>query len=203
MSRRRRQSTITLLTAVVSLFIWYGQGHGWFASAQTTAKSTADKVKTGIETSQPGMYHVDRFSDGDTITVNMNGTPETIRFIGVDTPETHDPRKKVQCYGPAASAFTKNTLTAAGLQVRLSADSLSSNRDRYDRLLRYVYLPDGTLLNLKLIQEGYGFYYPYFPFSKSQEFDAAQNQAKAASTGLWGNCQPIPTDKGGYTSNDQ
>lgn len=192
MSRRKRSSTITLLAAVVSIFIWYGQSQGWFASAAR-----------GIETSQPGMYRVVRFSDGDTITVDMNGTNETIRFIGVDTPETHDPRKPVQCYGAAASAFTKNTLVAAGSTVRLTADSLTSNRDRYDRLLRYVYLPDGTLVNLKLIREGYGFYYPYFPFSKSEEFAAAQKQAQLEHKGLWSNCSPKPTEGGGYTSNNQ
>ena len=193
MSRRRKTSTATtLLVAVISLFIWYGQGHGWFASAQQTA-----------QTNQPGLYKVVKFSDGDTITVDMNGTNETIRFVGVDTPETHDPRKKVQCGGPAASAFTKNSLTAAGLKVRLAADSLSNNRDRYNRLLRYVYLPDGTFFNLKLIQEGYGFYYPYFPFSKSSDFAAAQKQAQDAHKGVWGNCTPVKTDGGGYTSNDQ
>lgn len=188
----RRSPQVTLLIAVISLFVWYGQSQGWFASA---AK--------GIETNQPGMYHVSHFSDGDTITVDMNGTPETIRFIGVDTPETHDPRKPVQCYGPAASAFTKNTLVAAGSTVRLTADSLSSNRDRYDRLLRYVYLPDGTLLNQKLIRDGYGFYYPYFPFSKSKDFETAEKQAMAEYNGLWGKCTPTPTNGGGYVSNPQ
>ena len=193
MSRRRRRSaSVSLLLAVISLFIWYGQDKGWFASAEQAAQN-----------SQPGLYSVVRYSDGDTITVNMNGSEETIRFIGVDTPETHDPRKKVQCYGPAASAFTKTTLTRAGSKVRLAADSLSDNRDRYDRLLRYVYLPDGTFVNLKLVSEGYGFYYPYFPFSKSAEYDAAQKQAREAKKGLWGNCTPTPTDRGGWISNDQ
>jgi micrococcal nuclease len=187
----------------MSLFVWYGQSQGWFASAASETAQTAESAKKTIEANQPGMYRITRYSDGDTITIDMLGTSETIRFIGVDTPETHDPRKKVQCYGPAASAFTKNTLTAAGSKVRLAADSLSNNRDRYNRLLRYVYLPDGTLLNLKLIQEGYGFYYPYFPFTKSTEFDTAQQQAKTAAKGLWGNCTPKPTNGGGYTSNDQ
>jgi micrococcal nuclease len=180
-----------MLSLVLALFIWFGQNHGWFASAQQS-----------VQDNQPGLYRVARFSDGDTITVDMDGTEETVRFIGVDTPETHDPRKKVQCGGPAASAFTKNTITNAGLKVRLAADSLSSNRDRYDRLLRYVYLPDGTFMNLKLINDGYGFYYPYFPFSKSKDFDAAEQQAKSAHKGLWQNCTPTPTDGGGWVSND-
>lgn len=191
-SRRRRSSAITALLALISLCIYFGQQYGWFTSATKE-----------VVTSQPGQYQVVAFSDGDTIKVDMSGKTETIRFIGVDTPETHDPRKKVQCYGPAASAFTKNTITAAGSHVRLAADSESSNRDRYNRLLRYVYLPDGTLFNEKLIADGYGFYYPYFPFTKSAEFAAAQKQAQAATKGLWGNCHPIANSDGGYTSNDQ
>lgn len=192
MSRRRKSSAVTIILAILSLFIWVGQEYGWFASAQ----------KAVVE-NQPGQYNVVRFSDGDTITIDMNGKQETIRFIGVDTPETHDPRKAVQCYGPAASAFTKNTITAAGSKVRLAGDAQSSNRDRYDRLLRYVYLPDGTLLNQKLIREGYAFYYPYFPFTKSDTFAQAQQQAQAEGKGLWGNCTPTKTDGGGYISNDQ
>jgi micrococcal nuclease len=196
MSRRRNSTTLSLVLALLSLAVWLGQQNGWLTSAQKSVEKSAVQ-------NQPGQYKVVRFSDGDTITVNMNGKDETIRFIGVDTPETHDPRKKVQCYGPAASAFTKNTITAAGGQVRLGADSLSSNRDRYDRLLRYVYLPDGTLFNEKLIRDGYGFYYPYFPFTKSTDFEAAQKEAQTASRGLWANCTPTPTDGGGYISNNQ
>jgi len=160
-------------------------------------------AQKSVVANQPGQYPVVHYTDGDTITVNMNGTDETIRLVGVDTPETHDPRKPVQCYGPAAAAFTKNTLSAQGSKVRLAADGLSSNRDRYNRLLRYVYLPDGTLFNQKLIEEGYGFYYPYFPFTKSDDFAAAEKRAMVANRGLWGNCHPTPTDGGGYTSNPQ
>jgi micrococcal nuclease len=191
MSRRRKPTIVSTIIAVLTLFIWLGQQYGWFARAQEVAVEN-----------QPGQYHVVRFSDGDTITVDMNGKEETIRFIGVDTPETHDPRKPVQCYGPAASAFTKNTITTAGSKVRLAGDAQSSNRDRYDRLLRYVYLPDGTLLNQKLIRDGYGFYYPYFPFTKSTDFATAQKQAQEDNKGIWANCTPTKTDGGGYTSND-
>lgn len=191
MSRRiTSKQSVTLVMAIISLFIYIGQEMGWFTRA-------ADN----LEAYQPGTYAVSRFSDGDTIVVDMNGTPETIRFIGVDTPETSDPRKAVQCYGPAASAYTKNKIGSQ--RVRLSADAQSSNRDRYNRLLRYVYLPDGTLLNQKLISEGYGFYYPYFPFTKSADFENAQKAAQTAGKGLWTNCVPQPTDGGGFISNDQ
>jgi micrococcal nuclease len=78
---------------------------------------------------------------------------------------------------------------------------LSTDRDRYNRLLRYVYLADGTDLNEALIQQGYGFYYPYFPFSKASQFSADEQLAISAHRGLWTACKPTPTDDGGYTSN--
>lgn len=161
----------------------------------------ASGITRTIARNQPGLYAVNKFVDGDTIAVDMNGRVEKVRFIGVDTPETHKPNTPVQCYGPAAAAFTKAAIGNG--RVRLVSDSLSTDRDRYGRLLRYVYLPDGTNLDELLIRNGYGFYYPYFPFSKSARFDAAERAAMAAHQGLWGNCHPKPTDSGGYVSNDQ
>ncbi len=140
-----------------------------------------------IEANQPGLYKVARFVDGDTIDVNMNGKIETIRMIGIDTPETHKPNTPVQCYGPEAADYTKKLI--GNQKVRLEADPLNTNRDRYDRLLRYVYLADGTLLEQKLISEGYGFAYTYFPSSKSLEFNAYEQTAKASGKGLWSTCQ--------------
>ena len=128
-----------------------------------------------------------RFDDGDTIVVDMNGLQETVRFIGVDTPETHKPNTPIQCYGPEAANYTKRLI--GNQSVRLQADPLDTNRDRYGRLLRYVYLLDGTLLAQKLITEGYGFAYTYFPFEKAAQFSAYEQQAKAAGKGLWSACQ--------------
>ena len=173
----------------------YRRQHGWLgllllvlgivvALSQPSAPANLSPI------GQPGLYRVTHFVDGDTIEVDMNGHPEKVRFIGVDTPETHKPNAPVQCYGPAAAAYTKNTI---GTQpVRLVADSQSTDRDRYDRLLRYVYLPDNRLLNELLIQNGYGFYYPYFPFDKAAQFETDQASAQSASKGLWANCQPRP-----------
>lgn len=176
---------VFILLAVLSI----AEGRGWLDDAANLA-----------EQSQPGLYTVTRFSDGDTIVVNMQGTDQTIRMIGVDTPETRKPNAPVQCYGPAASAYTKNLIGSQ--KVRLQSDELSTNKDRYDRFLRYVYLADGTFVNKKLIENGYGFYYPYFPFTLSEEFAAAQQTAMQSNKGLWGNCNPKQTDRGGYISND-
>ena len=131
-------------------------------------------------------YTVVEAYDGDTIAVRMHGKTEKIRLIGVDTPETKDPRKPVQCYGPEASDYSVLTLT--GKKVRLVADPLSTNRDRYNRLLRYVYLEDGSLYNQQLIHGGYAKAYTGFPFSHSGAFSAVEQQAKATSAGMWGAC---------------
>lgn len=147
-----------------------------------------------LERSQPGLYRVVKFDDGDTIEVDMNGTSEIVRFIGVDTPETHKPNTPVQCYGPEASDYTKRLI--GGQKVRLEADPLNTNRDRYGRLLRYIYLPDNTLVEQKLIAEGYGFAYTYFPSSKNVEFSALEQQAQKAGKGLWSACQ-VTTEANG------
>lgn len=148
----------------------------------------------------PGYYRVTEFVDGDTIGIDMNGHPEKVRFIGVDTPETHDPRKQVQCFGVAAAAFTKKTIGANS--VRLEADPTNTDRDRYNRLLRYVYTPDNTLVNAEIIKQGYGFAYIGFPFTKMEEFKSYQKQAQAQKLGLWGSCTPTENKSGGFTSNN-
>jgi micrococcal nuclease len=187
---RRKHGWTAVVILLMSVAFTLAQQHGWLSSAGQAVSSN-----------QPGTYGINHFVDGDTIAVNMNGKVESIRMIGVDTPETHKPNTPVQCYGPAAAAYTKNQIGSG--HVRLVADPLSTDRDRYGRLLRYVYLANGELLEDKLIKNGYGFYYPYFPFTKANQFAADQKAARAANRGLWGNCQPTPTDRGGWLSNAQ
>ena len=158
------------------------------------------RAMTQLSANAPGTYSINHFVDGDTIAINMDGSVEKVRFIGVDTPETHKPNTPVQCYGPAAANYTASMI--GHQRVRLVADSLSTDRDRYGRLLRYVYLPDGTNLNEQLIKTGHAFYYPYFPFSSSDKFSADQSAAKASGLGLWTSCMPTQTDAGGYVSNN-
>lgn len=189
MTKRARNRLITsLIGLIVALAIGFLQNNGQLKAPEQQ-----------LQQNQPGLYTVSRFVDGDTIEVSLDGRKEKVRFIGVDTPETHKPNTPVQCYGPAAAAYTKQRIGSQ--KVRLESDPKNTNRDRYNRLLRYVYLPDGTLLNKALVENGYGFYYPYFPFTKSSEFAAAQSQAQKAHKGLWGNCNPMPTKDGGYVSN--
>src|SRR6185369_1272058 len=109
-----KKLTSLVLTLVVVGVSAVGQHYGWF-----------DQPAQQIAQENPGLYSVARFVDGDTIVVDMAGKNETVRFIGVDTPETHKPNTPVQCYGPAAAAYTKNTIGTQ--KVRLQADPTNQN----------------------------------------------------------------------------
>jgi len=189
MTKRQKKR---LIQALIALII--------FAAGGISAKLQDNPAAVPVAL-QAGFYSVTQFDDGDTIIVDMNGVEEKVRFIGVDTPETKDPRKPVQCFGKAASTFTKNLI--GDQPVKLEADPTNTNRDRYNRLLRYVYLPDGTLVNLEIIRQGYGFAYVGFPVQKLEEFKAAQAEARKANRGLWAGCKPVENQQGGFTSNDE
>ena len=164
--------------------------------AQLRRFSTAQQP---LQPSQSGLYTVTQFYDGDTLSIAMNGAEEKVRLIGVDTPETHAPSKPLQCYGEAAASFTRNLIGTK--TIRLESDPLNTNRDRYNRLLRYVYLPDNTLVNAEIIRQGYGFAYTSFPMTKADDFRSLQRQAMETKQGLWGSCQPEQNKYGSYTSN--
>ncbi len=122
---------------------------------------------------------VERVVDGDTIVVRGVGR---VRLIGVDTPETVDPRRPVEFFGREASAFTKRLLE--GQRVRLEYDRERS--DRYGRTLAYVYLHDGTFANAEIVRRGYGHAYTRFPFRHLDRFRRLEREAREAGRGLWG-----------------
>lgn len=128
--------------------------------------------------------------DGDTIKVRLDGTVVTVRLIGVDTPETVDPREPVMCYGREATAFTREMIERAGNRVLLEKDV--SETDRYGRLLRYVWLehPDGRrMLNYELVAQGYAQVATYPPDVRYADwFLQAQREAREQGRGLWGAC---------------
>lgn len=146
-------------------------------------------------TSTINLIEVTKVIDGDTIMVKIDEKEEAVRLIGVDTPETKDPRKPVQCFGEEAAKKTKELVE--GKKVKLENDPSQNDRDKYNRLLRYVYLEDGTLVNKKLIEEGFGFEYTYqIPYKFQAEFKMVQKQAESKKVGMWaeGACAtPTPT----------
>lgn len=133
-----------------------------------------------------GTAVVERVVDGDTIVVRIGGERERVRLLGIDTPETVHPEKPVECFGPESSARLSE-LTPPGSQVRLERDT--ELRDRFGRLLAYVYAPDDTFVNLLLVEDGYAttLHIPPNGAHRQQLADAEQ-QAEAAGVGLWSAC---------------
>jgi micrococcal nuclease len=132
-----------------------------------------------------------RVVDGDTVDVSPGGR---IRLIGIDTPETVDPRKPVQCFGREASAKAHKLLDDK--TIALEADPSQGERDRYGRLLRYIWLPDGRLFNLEMIAQGYAHEYTYAtPYKYQTPFKQAERTAREQNRGLW-----APTTCAGNTT---
>jgi micrococcal nuclease len=123
-----------------------------------------------------------RVIDGDTIVVTIGGQEEKVRLIGVDTPETVHPRKPVEYFGKEASEFTRRMVEGKG--IRLEYDW--QTRDKYRRLLAYVYIEDGTFLNAEIIKQGYGFAYTRYPFKHLDDFRQYEKEAREHNRGLWG-----------------
>jgi micrococcal nuclease len=123
--------------------------------------------------------------DGDTVDIRYgNNRTERLRLIGLDTPESVDRRRPVECYGLEASNRAKELL--GGQVVYLEGDPSQDTRDRFGRLLRFVWLEDGRLYNLEMIAQGYAFEYTYDKAYKYQAaFRGAEEAAREAQRGLW------------------
>ena len=130
-------------------------------------------------------YQVLRVTDGDTIHINYNGKNKKVRLIGLDTPETKDPRKPIQCFGREATA--KMTELAENKNIRLEFDKTQGERDKYGRLLAFVYSEDSKNLAYEMIRQGYGNEYTYNsnPYKYQNEFKEAARKAREENKGLW------------------
>lgn len=162
------------------------------ALASTSTPGALRLESTSSSASNSTLYAVTKVVDGDTFRVSINGKEETVRLIGMNTPESVDPRKPVECFGLQASNKAKNLL--AGKKVSLEADPTQGERDKYSRLLRYAYLETGTSFNKLMISEGYAYEYTYgTPYKYQKEYKQAQAEAKAAKRGLWAEnaCPPV------------
>lgn len=133
------------------------------------------------------MFRVTRVVDGDTLDVDIaddrTGYPSTrVRLLGVDTPETLKPDTPPQHFGPEASTFTKTISLNKIVRIEVNP---SRTRDKYDRLLAYVYLPDARMLNRLLIAEGYAYADPRFEHKFRNEFRRLQRKSRKGAIGLW------------------
>ena len=156
---------------------------------EKTISETQEKPATG-SANLGNLVQVVRVVDGDTIVVEMDGKQYSLRYIGIDTPETVDPRRGVQCFGVEASKENKSLVE--GKKVILEKDI--SETDKYNRILRYVYLKldDGSLLfvNDYLVRQGFARNLTYPPDVKYQQrFIEAEREARDNKRGLWSKCK--------------
>lgn len=176
-----------LATLVVIFFVVISNIDEPNSQENTKKESVAISEQNTLEQKANNEYFflVTKVVDGDTIKVKINDKIETLRLIGVDAPETVDPRKPVQCFGKEASNKTKELLN--NQYVRLESDQLSGERDKYGRLLRYVFLQDGTNFNKLIISEGFAHEYTYnsIVYKYQSGFKEAEKEARENKRGLW------------------
>lgn len=137
----------------------------------------------------PAVGTIAEVVDGDTIVVEIQGRTETVRLLGIDTPETVHPTKPVECFGPEASDRLK-TLLPAGTEVRLARDIVP--RDDYGRLLAHIYrVDDGLFVNADMLRGGYAEPLSIEPnVAAKRRFAALSREAREHNVGLWGACKP-------------
>ncbi|PKR87132.1 hypothetical protein CWO92_01865 [Heyndrickxia camelliae] len=127
-----------------------------------------------------------RTVDGDTVHVNINGKEENIRLLLIDTPETHKPGTPVQPYGPEASDYAKKEL-AVGTKVMVEEGVKGHERDKYGRLLAYIYLPNGKMYNEEVVKKGLArVAYIYEPNTMHlSDLKKDESYAKKHKLGIW------------------
>jgi micrococcal nuclease len=162
----RRIAPFALLLAAIAVVVLHGRDH---------PRSTS-----------LGSARVVRVVDGDTIRVRLDGRTERVRYIGVDTPESVKPGTPVQCFAKRAAAA--NAALVAGRSVRLVGDV--EQRDRYGRLLAYVYRePDGAFVNAELVRDGYARTLTIAPnVAHARQFAQLARTARTSRRGLWAAC---------------
>ena len=141
---------------------------------ETAPEATRDSAKD---------VSVASVTDGDTIKVSpeIDGI-EDVRFIGIDTPETAGSPRGGQPYGEEASEFSEEKLGGRSVKLRFDAEK----KDQYDRLLAYVYLPDGSMFNETLLREGYAQVATFPPNVRHlNRFETIQRTAREAGRGIW------------------
>jgi len=123
--------------------------------------------------------------DGDTMDVVIDGKKERVRLIGIDAPEVEYEEKRADCFANQATEALKTIIN--GNTVSLVSDPTQSDRDSYSRLLRYIFLTDGTNVNKLMISKGYAYEYTYLgiPYQYQKDFQEAELGAKENKIGIW------------------
>lgn len=184
MSRRQKNTIwVVFFFFIVPCLVWVDrQAGGPLRSAiQRAAFYTDDQQKYHQQT-----FTVIEVVDGDTIDIDCADGEEgftRVRLLGIDTPETKHPQLGVMYYGPEASRFAAEQVE--GKRVTLLIDTVADQRDYYGRLLAYIRLPDGRILNEEIIRHGFGYADLRFDHTRAARYEMLMDQAIESGTGLW------------------
>lgn len=158
-----------------------------FASGLEDPRTMPKKIEVEVpmtEQIQNNIYVVTEVIDGDTIDVTNDGKTLRVRLIGIDSPEIRDASKPVECFGKEASDFLNSLILSK--EITMEADPTQSDKDKYDRLLRYIFIANGENINQTMVANGYAFEYTYkMPYKYQAAFKAAQAEARKEGKGLW------------------
>jgi micrococcal nuclease len=184
-STKQRRTIIVFVILIVTLVVWLDNRSGSLLRDKIITKTSlaADPTKYHLRS-----FRVTNVVDGDTIDISVSdGKYEytRIRLLGVDTPETKNPRQDVMYFGPEASEFVAKTVLNKNIKVIL--DEPGPTRDKYNRLLAYIELPDGNILNELIIKNGFGYADLRFSHSDFDSYENTMNKALEQKTGLWKN----------------
>lgn len=183
MSRRRRKAIFVLSILLITIAIWFDRNHGGGFRADIS-----ERAKLGTE---GWKYHGKTFTvlnivDGDTLDLDIpDGKFDhtRVRLLGMDTPETKSPKVPEMYFGRQATQYAIEQ--AQGKQVTVMLDTVSDVRDIYQRLLAYIHLPDGRILNEELITNGFAYTDLRFQHSDFEKYVQLQDKAVENKTGLW------------------
>jgi micrococcal nuclease len=176
----------TLITSIIALVLMLAGVNEFYVQTpyEPPFKKEVESLLTPEMPKEDQYFEVTRVVDGDTLELDVVGLKEKVRLIGINTPEVVDPRKPVECFGKEASNRMKEL--AKGQKVRIEYDETQGYRDMYDRMLAYVYLEDGQMLNRKMLAEGYAYEYTYnTPYRYQKEFRSLVELARTSERGLW------------------
>ncbi|KGP71602.1 thermonuclease family protein [Pontibacillus yanchengensis] len=161
-----------ILTTILALVLAGCASESQNPSSTSNQKNHRDRIQAKVV----------KVIDGDTITIKMNGKKDTVRMLLIDTPETNHPSQPVQPFGPEATSYAKKTMNKKEISLELG----TTKRDKYNRLLAYVYV-DGTMYNKKVVAKGLarvGYVYP--PNDKYVEkLREAEKKAQSQQKGIW------------------
>lgn len=151
---------------------------------ETEPDSGASSTTVATPGELEGPHPVESVVDGDTIRIRRQGGVEALRLIGIDSPEVDSPYTEAECFGEAASERARELLE--GKEVYIANGTQTDDRDRYNRLLRYVYLDENTHVNQLLIESGHAREYTYDGvYAYRNAFRRAEARARHRGAGLW------------------